>query len=90
MSRLSTKGRITALSLPIQELSRSKGKTITIVLKNQTRYNGRLQLSDEHMNLIIADCSEIRDTGEEGQNKKHIRLGKAFLRGNNIAYIIIR
>jgi small nuclear ribonucleoprotein (snRNP)-like protein len=79
------------LSLPIRELSRCNGKTVTVVLKNQTRYSGRLHLSDEHMNLIIADCSEIRSSTEEGTDKQQVvRLGKVFLRGNNIAYIVIK
>lgn len=79
------------MSIPIRELSRSNGKSVTVVLKNQTRYSGRLHLSDEHMNLIIADCSEINSSIEEGEEKQQvIRLGKVFLRGNNIAYIVIR
>ncbi|MFQ5980266.1 MAG: LSM domain-containing protein [Candidatus Heimdallarchaeota archaeon] len=79
------------MSIPIRELSRSNGKSVTVVLKNQTSYSGRLHLSDEHMNLIIADCSEIRSSNEEGEEKQQvIRLGKVFLRGNNIAYIVIR
>ncbi len=81
----------TILSIPIQELSRSKQKTVTVVLKNQTRYSGRLQLSDEHMNLIIDACEERREWNDESGEKQSqvIRLGKVFLRGNNIAYIII-
>lgn len=79
------------MSLPIKELSRCNGKSVTVVLKNQTRYSGRLHLSDEHMNLIIADCSEMRSNADEGEEKQQvIRLGKVFLRGNNIAYIVIR
>jgi U6 snRNA-associated Sm-like protein LSm6 len=66
---------------PIQTLEKAVGKTITVTLKSNQLFTGRLKITDQYMNLILENCSEI----EEGKISK--RYGRAFLRGNNILYI---
>ena len=66
---------------PLQTLEKSVGKTITIRLKSNQFYTGRLRVTDQYMNLVLENCVELKD----GEIKK--RYGKVFLRGNNILYI---
>ena len=66
---------------PLQTLEKSVGKTITIRLKSNQFYTGRLRVTDQYMNLVLENCVELKD----GEIRK--RYGKAFLRGNNILYI---
>ncbi|MHA1166995.1 MAG: LSM domain-containing protein [Candidatus Hodarchaeales archaeon] len=66
---------------PIDVLQKSKGSKIGVRLKNGTEYTGRLRQSDMYMNLILEECEEF--IGGE----KKARLGRAFLRGNNILFI---
>ena len=66
---------------PLQTLEKSIGKSITVTLKSNQSYTGRLKITDQYMNLVLEDCSEM----EHGKITK--RYGRAFLRGNNILYI---
>jgi small nuclear ribonucleoprotein (snRNP)-like protein len=66
---------------PLAVLEKNLGKTITVRLKSNHNYTGRLKVTDQYMNLILQDCSEVRD------GKMTKRYGKAFLRGNNILFI---
>ena len=66
---------------PLQTLEKSIGKNITVTLKSNQSYSGRLKITDQYMNLVLEDCSEM----EDGKISK--RYGRAFLRGNNILYI---
>ncbi len=70
------------MSQPLQRLEKCVGKVLHVRLKSNQQYTGRLKITDQYMNLILEDCSEI---GKEGKITK--RYGKAFLRGNNILYI---
>ncbi|WP_455140011.1 U6 snRNA-associated Sm-like protein LSm6 [Candidatus Hodarchaeum mangrovi] len=69
------------MSQPLNRLEKAIGKIITVRLKSNQSYTGRLRITDQYMNLILEDCSEM----EEGKISK--RYGKAFLRGNNILFI---
>ncbi|MFW9994615.1 MAG: U6 snRNA-associated Sm-like protein LSm6 [Candidatus Odinarchaeota archaeon] len=69
--------------LPLKILLKSKGSKIGVRLKNGVEYQGRLQQSDVYMNLILTDTEEIV------HGEKKTKLGRAFLRGNNILFIRI-
>ncbi len=69
------------MATPLQTLEKSIGKNITVTLKSNQSYTGRLKITDQYMNLVLENCSEM----EDGKITK--RYGRAFLRGNNILYI---
>ena len=69
------------MATPLQTLEKAIGKAITVTLKSNQSYTGRLKITDQYMNLVLEDCSEM----EDGKITK--RYGRAFLRGNNILYI---
>ena len=49
------------MDLPIKALNKAKGKFIIAKLKNGIEYRGRLDQSDNFMNLILEDVEEITD-----------------------------
>lgn len=69
------------MSQPLNTLEKALGKTIIVRLKSNQQYTGRLRITDQYMNLILEDCSQV----EDGKITK--RYGRAFLRGNNILFI---
>ena len=69
------------MATPLQTLEKAIGKAITVTLKSNQSYTGRLKITDQYMNLVLENCSEM----EDGKITK--RYGSAFLRGNNILYI---
>ncbi len=69
------------MNQPLNTLEKALGKSITVRLKSNQVYTGRLRITDQYMNLILEDCSQIVN----GKISK--RYGRAFLRGNNILYI---
>ena len=70
------------MDLPIKALSKAKGKVIQVKLKNGIEYKGRLEQSDNFMNLILEDVEETTDDSI-------IKYPKAFVKGNNLIYVKI-
>ncbi len=70
------------MDLPIKALSKARGKTIQARLKNGIEYRGRLEQSDNFMNLILEDVEEIIEDSV-------IKYPKAFVKGNNLIYVKI-
>lgn len=70
------------MDLPIKALSKAKGKIIIAKLKNGIVYKGRLEQSDNFMNLILEDVEETSDDTV-------IKYPKAFVKGNNLIYVKI-
>lgn len=70
------------LDLPIKALNKAKGKIIIAKLKNGIEYKGRLEQSDNFMNLILEDVEEITE-------ENVVKYPKAFIKGNNLIYVKI-
>ena len=70
------------LDLPIKALNKAKGKIIIAKLKNGIEYKGRLEQSDNFMNLILEDVEEINE-------ENVVKYPKAFIKGNNLIYVKI-
>ena len=70
------------MDLPIKALTKAKGKIILVKLKNGIEYKGRLEQSDNFMNLILEDV-------EESTEDTVIKYPKAFVKGNNLIYVKI-
>lgn len=70
------------MDLPIKALSKAKGKIVIAKLKNGIVYKGRLEQSDNFMNLILEDVEETADDSV-------IKYPKAFVKGNNLIYVKI-
>lgn len=69
---------------PLKALFDVKNRTVTVEVKGNTKYRGRLLECDEYMNLILVDAEELLE-----ETKSVRRYGDVFIRGNNIVYIQI-
>lgn len=62
-------------------LQKNTKKLVTIRLKNEIEYKGKMDNVDSYMNLIMTDA-------EEQQNGKTIaNYGRVIVRGNNVLFI---
>ena len=68
---------------PLTTLQKSTKKKVTVKLKNETEYRGRMDNVDSYMNLIMTDAEEIRE------DKVVANYGRVILRGNNVLFIRI-
>ncbi|KAG2474298.1 MAG: putative snRNP Sm-like protein (Modular protein) [Nitrosopumilales archaeon] len=66
---------------PLTTLQKSTKKKVTVKLKNETEYRGRMDNVDSYMNLIMTDAEEIRE------DKVVANYGRVILRGNNVLFI---
>ena len=66
---------------PLTALQKNTKKKVTIRLKNEVEYKGKMDNVDSYMNLIMTDA-------EEFQNGKVIaNYGRVIVRGNNVLFI---
>ena len=66
---------------PLTTLQKSTKKKVTVRLKNEIEYKGKMDNVDSYMNLIMTDAEEIRE------GKVMANYGRVILRGNNVLFI---
>ncbi len=66
---------------PLTTLQKSTKKKVTVRLKNEVEYKGKMENVDSYMNLIMTDAEEIRDS------KVIANYGRVIVRGNNVLFI---
>lgn len=69
--------------MPIKALEQQLNDVVSIKLKDQRIFRGRLTRCDMYMNLTLADAEELEN--EETRAK----YGQVLIRGNNILWIQI-
>jgi len=69
--------------MPIKALEEQLNDVVSIKLKDQRIFRGRLTRCDMYMNLTLADAEELEN--EETRAK----YGQILIRGNNILWIQI-
>jgi small nuclear ribonucleoprotein len=68
---------------PLNVLQKATNKQVSVRLKSELEYRGKMSNVDQYMNVILADAEE----SENGQKKAN--YGKVVIRGNNVLYIRI-
>jgi small nuclear ribonucleoprotein len=68
---------------PLAVLQRATNKQVSVRLKNELEYKGKMSNVDPYMNVILVDAEE----SENGS--KVANYGKVVIRGNNVLYIRI-
>jgi small nuclear ribonucleoprotein len=68
---------------PLTTLQKSTKRKVTVRLKNEVEYKGKMDNVDSYMNLIMTDAEELRD------NKVIANYGQVIVRGNNVLFIKI-
>ncbi len=66
---------------PLTILQKSTKKKVTVRLKNEVEYKGKMENVDSYMNLIMTDAEEVRDS------KVIANYGRVIVRGNNVLFI---
>jgi len=66
---------------PLTTLQKSTKKLVTVRLKNEVEYKGKMSNVDSYMNLIMTDAEEIVD------GKTTANYGRVIVRGNNVLFI---
>jgi small nuclear ribonucleoprotein (snRNP)-like protein len=69
--------------LPIKALEQQLNDIVSIKLKDQRIFRGRLTRCDMYMNLTLADAEEIE------KEETRAKYGQVLIRGNNILWIQI-
>ena len=66
---------------PLTTLQKSTKKLVTVRLKSEIEYKGKMSNVDSYMNLIMTDAEEIID------GKVIANYGRVIVRGNNVLFI---
>jgi small nuclear ribonucleoprotein len=64
-------------------LQKSTKKKVTVRLKNEVEYKGKMDNVDSYMNLIMTDAEELHE------DKVIANYGRVIVRGNNVLFIKI-
>ncbi len=68
---------------PLKYLRSAMNRVVLVKLKDGSEYIGKLELSDNTMNLILSDCIEVH----EGSDEPKTKYGRVFIRGSNILFV---
>ena len=71
----------TTAKRPLTTLQKNIKKSVTVRLKNDIEYKGKMVNVDSYMNLIMSDAEELKD------GKAVEKFGRVILRGNNVLFI---
>ena len=74
---------------PIEELRKSLNKVILIKIKKNRLFRGSLKSFDQHLNLLIDECTQIYEIeNEKGELiEEREELGEILIRGDNVVFI---
>ena len=65
---------------PLDILNNAKGKEVTITLKNEEVYVGKVKTFDMHLNIVLFDTIQLVEGSEE-------KVGAMLIRGDAIVTI---
>jgi small nuclear ribonucleoprotein len=68
---------------PLNLLVKRINNDVSIKLKNDVEYRGKMINCDSHMNVILEGTTEFRN------NAASTNLGNVVLRGSNILYVCV-
>ncbi len=66
---------------PLTTLQKNTKRLVTVRLKNEVEYKGRMSNIDAYMNLIMVDAEELHN------GKTIANYGRVIVRGNNVLFI---
>jgi small nuclear ribonucleoprotein (snRNP)-like protein len=69
--------------MPIKALEQQLNDIVSIKLKDQRIFRGRLTRCDMYMNLTLSDAEELEN------DETRAKYGQVLIRGNNILWIQI-
>ncbi|MBI2125905.1 MAG: ribonucleoprotein [Thaumarchaeota archaeon] len=69
---------------PLNTLQKAVNRSVSVRLKNDLEYKGKMVNADPYMNVILTDAEEF-SAGTISAN-----FGKVVIRGNNVLFIQIQ
>lgn len=66
---------------PLTTLQKSTKKKVTVRLKSEVEYKGKMDNVDSYMNLIMTDAEELHG------GRVTANYGRVIVRGNNVLFI---
>ena len=66
---------------PLTTLQKNTKKKVTVRLKSEVEYKGKMDNVDSYMNLIMTDAEELKE------DKVIANYGRVIVRGNNVLFI---
>jgi small nuclear ribonucleoprotein len=66
---------------PLTTLQKGINKNVTVRLKSDIEYKGKMNNVDSYMNLIMTDAEEVSN------GKVVANYGRVIVRGNNVLFI---
>lgn len=66
---------------PLATLQKGTKRQVTVRLKNEVEYKGKMDDVDPYMNLIMTDAEELHD------DRVVANFGRVIVRGNNVLFI---
>ncbi|QKQ99985.1 Sm ribonucleo [Metallosphaera tengchongensis] len=70
---------------PLKSLRMATNKIVLVKLKDGSEYIGKMEQSDGTMNLVLRDCTELR----EGTADPIAKYGRVLIRGSNVLFVSI-
>lgn len=71
----------TGAKRPLTMLQKNTKKLVTVRLKNEVEYKGKMDNVDSYMNLIMTDAEEMQE------DRVVANYGRVIVRGNNVLFI---
>ena len=71
----------TSAKRPLTTLQKNTKKRVTVKLKNEVEYKGKMDNVDSYMNLIMTDAEELHE------GRVIANYGRVIVRGNNVLFI---
>lgn len=71
----------TGAKRPLTMLQKNTRKLVTVRLKNEVEYKGKMDNVDSYMNLIMTDAEEMQE------DRVVANYGRVIVRGNNVLFI---
>ncbi len=70
---------------PLKNLRMAINKLVLVKLKDGSEYMGKLEQTDGTMNIVLRDCSEMKEDSEDPV----ANYGRVLIRGSNILFISV-
>ena len=83
------KSEDTSIITPIELLSRTIGKSVWLITRDNKEYSGKLLGFDEYVNVVLEDAIEYEQLqGEELWLFSEEKIGTVLLSGNSVEIIV--
>ncbi|MET1100915.1 MAG: U6 snRNA-associated Sm-like protein LSm6 [Pyrodictiaceae archaeon] len=70
---------------PLRVLREAVGRVILVKVKDGNEFIGKLEATDSTMNLVLSDCTEVK----EGTTEPIVKYGRVMIRGSHVLFVSV-